>query len=128
MHRRPRTSGLSILSLLVVNGGWLGRGSAVVLAEIFRVKTTQLRSSAVGRELPIDLAVDPVSRFLPGMNFATEQFRTLNTTIQALTLQDAEFTFGNVQPTSVFWRVMNLQSFGQLASDLRLERFVERAR
>ena len=108
--------------------GWRRRRLAAILPEIFRVETTQLRPSSVGGELPIDLAVDRIARFLPCINFATKQCRTLDTTIQALTLQNAEFTFGNVQPTAVFRRVVNLQTLGQRASDSRFKRFVERAR
>ena len=73
--------------------GWRRRRLVAVLPEIFRVETTQLRPSSVGGELPIDLAVDRIARFLPCIDFATKQCRTLDTTIQALTLQNAEFTW-----------------------------------
>ena len=56
----------------------------------------------------------------------TEKLRAVDSTIEALTLQHTEFTFGDVQPTTVLGCVVDLQTLGQLASHVWCKRFVER--
>ena len=52
-------------------------------------------------ESPVDAAVIGVSLGFPCGQFPREFGSASDTTVQALTRQDAEFDFGNVEPTSV---------------------------
>lgn len=63
----------------------------------------------------------------PCVYFVAHRQRIVDATIGALTLEDAELRFGDVQQTAVLRRLVNLQSLGQPASFIRCKRFAERA-
>jgi hypothetical protein len=77
-----------------VNLGWRWRILAVIQPQILRVETTQLRPSTIGGELPIDLAIDRVSRGLPCIHFAPKEDRVVNSPIQTL----SDFPVGVQRP------------------------------
>ena len=77
-------------------------------------------------ELPIDAFAGSVASALPSIDFPAKGWEVRNTTVKALFRQNTQFDFGGVKPTSVFGRVMNLQSLHVIPSLFRRKRFIKR--
>ena len=92
------------------------------------VEPLQFDAGVGGRELPIGFGMMLISIGLPSGDLSFESWLVGNTTIQALVGQDGEFGFGQVEPASVFGRVMPLETLGEAASFLGREGRVERGR
>ena len=64
--------------------------------------------------------------FLPGIDFTREHSGIRNAPVEALTGEDGQLGFGEVQPAAVLGRVMPLEPLDQAARLGRLESLLER--
>jgi hypothetical protein len=92
----------------------------------YRVQSLELDSCIVSRELPIHSNLFFVSITRPRSNFGRERFHVGYSLIEALSTKNAQFNFRHVEPTSVFWSVMNLQLVEDATSFLWSKCFVQR--
>jgi len=84
----------------------------LVLPQIFRVEPTELDSSVIGLELPVDFGRLLIARRFPASHLTSEKLCGFDSSIEALSLQNTELAFCDVQPTPVLRRVVNLQTLG----------------
>ena len=84
-----------------------------ILANELRVQTTQFDAGVIGREPPVDLRSTNVAISFPSGNLVRQALPVVDSARQALPSEHTQFAFGNVQPASMFRRVMNLQTFRQ---------------
>lgn len=94
----------------------------------FRIGPTHLGSGLVGCEHPIDTSSGSVSLALPCGDLAGETFGIVDTSIQALAVEDADLDLDHVEPTGVLGRVVEFQTAQDAAGFGRREGFVEGAR
>src|ERR1051326_9055052 len=77
------------------------------------VEMAELDPGISGGELPVDRPGGGVSVGLPGRNLLPKQGSVRDAAVQALAAQDAEFELGDVEPTAVGGRGVQLQLGGQ---------------
>ena len=99
-----------------------------VLADEFWVQATQFDAGVVGCELPVDVIRSAVPLALPSSNLLRQTAPVIDSAGEALPPQHAEFAFGDVQPTAMLGRVVDLQTLREPPGFLRRKRFVERRR
>ena len=63
--------------------------------------------------MPIRLGVAGVTVALPGGDFLDEGLFVGNPAVEALGRQDAEFGFGQIEPTAVLWGVVPFEALDQ---------------
>jgi hypothetical protein len=97
-----------------------------ILTNKFGIQATQFDASVIGRELPVDVGSTKIAVALPCGDLVRQALPVVDPTSQALPPEYAQFTFRDVQPASMFWRVMNLQTFRQSPGFARNKRLVER--
>jgi len=89
-----------------------------ILANELRVQTAQFDAGVIGRELPVDVGGTKVAVGFPSGNLVRQALPVVDPARQALPSEHTQFAFGDVQPASVFRRVMNLQAFRQSPASL----------
>ena len=82
-----------------------------ILANELGVQAAQFDARVMGRELPVDLGSTKVAIAFPGGNLVRQALPVVDPARQALPSEHTQFAFGDVQPASVFRRVVNLQAF-----------------
>jgi len=105
-----------------------GRFFVFVLADEFGVESAQFDAGVGGRELPVDVFHVCVPVAFPGGNLVRQSLSVVDSPGQTLSPQHTVFAFGNIQPTAVLRRVMNIEPFGKPSGFLRSKCFVERGR
>ncbi len=82
----------------------------------------QFGSGIVRSELPVNALLSGISGRSPG-NKQTAESRQVGDSVvrNTLTPKSREFNFRNVKPASMFWCVMDFQTFGELSCTLRRE-------
>jgi len=78
-------------------------------------------------KLPLNLAGISVSFVMPGREFGVKHIQAGDTTTNALACQHTNHYLGNVEPTSMFGRVVHLKSFCQRPGIFSRKRFIERS-
>src|SRR5215216_143257 len=92
------------------------------------VETGELDAGIGGGELPADAPALGVAGGEPGSDLLGERLVIGDTRGQALAGQDAELDLGDVQPTAVLGRVMELQLGGEASGFGGREGLIERGR
>src|SRR4051812_23504142 len=88
-----------------------------------RVKAVELDAGICGGEAPVHLLW--CARSLPRHDSHPQFRQAADALVEALYRQGGEEDFGDVEPTAVLGRVMNLESLGNAAGLGRLECLVE---
>lgn len=78
-----------------------GNGTSVGSILIFRVQVLEFGPGIVGGELPIDLGLLAIAFVLPGGCFFDQRFLVGNPASQALTSEDVQFDFRQVEPAAM---------------------------
>ena len=76
-------------------------------------------------EVPVWLGVIGISLVLPGGDFVDEGLFVGDAAVEALGGEDAEFGFGQIEPTAVLWRVMPFETFDQPSGVVGRKSFVK---
>jgi len=82
------------------------------------IQTFQFNSSIGGGELPVNTTSTAVTFARPCCHLATLATQAgdgAGSASEAMTRQNAQFTFGDIEPTAVLGRIMNLDPLGQSA-------------
>src|ERR1700722_11882931 len=83
---------------------------------------------SIGRsELPIDFGVFAVSFFLPRVSFGRKRLFVGNSSVKALSGQNVQFDFGDIEPAAMFGRVNYFESTDQSPGFLGRKGFVQGA-
>ena len=84
-----------------------------ILTNELGVQATQFDASVIGRELPVDLRSVNIAITFPCGNLVRQALPVVDPASQALPSEYTQLAFGDVQPASMFRRVMNLKAFRQ---------------
>ena len=91
------------------------------------IEPSELDAGIGGGELPVDPLLTLIAPGFPGLGFPTQGVEVGYPAVQTLPGEDAEFQFGDIEPTAVLGGVVNLQPLCQAPGRVRREGFVERA-
>src|SRR5215207_3466552 len=86
----------------------------------------QLPPRILGREPPLDLGAGGVARLLQFPDFTLERLFVADAPVQTLTAEDAQLDLGDVEPTAMLRRVVELQPPSDAACFLRREGLIQR--
>lgn len=75
----------------------------------------QFDSRVVGGESPVNAFLRGVALLLPGAALAAQCRQTGNSPVQALPGKNAQLAFGDVEPGTVFGRIVNFQTLDETA-------------
>src|SRR3954452_16444475 len=92
---------------------------------IRRVEFAEFPACSGQSEGPMDSCLSRLPLPLPLGNFGSQLARTIQSTVQALTVHDPDLGLGPIQPTAVLGRVMPLDLVQQATGVFRRERFVQ---
>ena len=81
-----------------------------------------------GCKVPVGLGMLGVAVAFPGGDFVNQRRLVGNAAVEALRGQDAEFGFGEFEPTAVLWSVVPFEALRQAAGFGGRKRFVKRSR
>ena len=73
-----------------------------------RIKAFEIHAGVVRSELPVDLGLDAVSGRLPSRDLVAQDLEGGDAAVEALTDHDAELDLGDVEPTAVLGRGVDL--------------------
>jgi hypothetical protein len=71
---------------------------------------SQLLICVLSSECPLDGSLQRVSRLLPGIDLAAQEFSAVDAPVQALATEDADLDLRHVQPTGVLGRVVEFDA------------------
>src|SRR5260221_221668 len=94
---------------------------------LYRIEPLEFDARIRRAELPVDHADSLVPMLLPTLNLLTEFLNSGNVMGQALPRQHTQFDLGNIQPTRMLRRVVDLQAVDQCFGLLWWEDLVERS-
>ena len=77
--------------------------------------STELQIRILTSECPLDGSLRDVTSLLPRVNLALQKISVFNTSIQALTAENADLNLRHVQPTRMLGRVVEAHATQQLA-------------
>jgi len=81
-----------------------------------------------GRKVPVGLGMLGVAVAFPGGDFVNQRLLVGNAAVEALRGQDAEFGFGEVEPTAVLGSVVPFEALREAAGFGGRKRLVQRSR
>src|SRR4030042_3843557 len=87
----------------------------------------ELDARVVGGKLPVDSLLPCVAFLFPCLRFVAQRVHVRYSSAQALTTQGTEFYLGDVEPTAVLGRMVNLEAFCKTPSVLGLKCFIKRS-
>jgi hypothetical protein len=94
----------------------------------FGVEPLQFHACVFDPELSVDAALFGIGSSGPSCDFGLQFGQFADAPVaQTLARQATQFAFGDVQPTSVFGRVAEVDSFDIRSRNLRLKRFIKRS-
>ena len=76
--------------------------------------------------MPINEIAGEVAVGFPKRQLGLQGIHVSNSSVEALAGHDAQFDFGDVEPASMLWRVMDFEAPGQCQSDLGRKGFIQR--
>ena len=94
----------------------------------FGVEPFQFHAGVFDTKLPIDTALFAVCLVRPGCNFSLQYGQCTDAAVaETLAREATQFTFGNIEPATVFWGVTEVDAFDVRSRAVRCKRFIERA-
>ena len=91
------------------------------------VEAFKFDAGIMGCELPVDAFLGGSAPLLPLLCFIDERLHIWNPPVQALDGEGTQLDLGDIEPTTVFGGVVDLQSRGQSSGLLGRESLLERA-